>query len=635
MHFPLDTRPSRLSVPHAHTAFPALTAIIVPVHIVCLLFFSILLVLSFCRAVPSSTFLTSFKASVYFPIVMLSRRRSDAVVSKQLRPNSSSSRLPHPISPSRNLATDTQASSFSANSFAGMTNMKNLHVQQQYTSTLFHSSSHPSLHQAHTSCPIDPVEDTSGSACFSPVAQSLARKLEQVEDTQSSTCLSEPSDDHSDRRYSDFSQGSPINQSLNFHQRPCTHAQCTTASAHLTFSQMDPEQNICTSFPVRSTNDHKNQPDSASSHSHINQPVPLETVEQGSFDSPLQLTRQSPRPNSVEPNPEVNYHVDKSSPKQLPSAPLQGPAHVPPDFCSSTSLPYVRCRTSVIPKTTPHQAPANSLSTTVDFDHVYNSTPHILISPTPRPQPVRPAAQEPAPNRKRMYAFWKFFSSRPRPRRPRRHPNDAIPPHSSPNSPPTSPKRDWMTESFRLLRRTNNFPSERMTPVPSPSGSTTASATASATSSNTPPATYSTSQITLSQASVPTTSSPMRTSSRTRRIKHPSHVLHSVRTRSSNTSCSSATVDVSVAPLSNGSSQKCNTGNSSFSSMPTVLRSRPMTFADAREPKSLGNVRGRFVITTESSSISSCSDREDDTLNNSEAQHLLLSRRQLHAMDIK
>lgn len=518
----------------------------------------------------------------------------------------------------------------------------------------------------------DPLNDSSPSSCFLPVARSLAQHLEQIKHNGSSPTLSEPSDDLSERRYSDFSQASVT--ILESKRRP-------------SLQQSIPPQTL---FPSQRRNSSSTPLRAAQSHSHShtvhNQPLSLSSISSPPAPAPQQTAQRKSKSTLHKQVKQINIPPTSTASATTGTdsnsfSSLRRLFHSKNNSNSSTSKSLKHSK-----KLSKDQSRLQFYGVPADTEPTFYHSPYFVMpdEPPSRPQPIRPVLLEQDRNTKNrgINAVWKFLSgqsrSKPKPNRLSRRGNHSTSPsidnlknnniynnnipdknhinnhfncknsfdnvndkvnnnitYPSTTTQQNTRRADWVAESFRLLRRSSNL-----------SGTDNIEKTIR-TSSSKSNAACTGSSITLtnpSPLSIPTTPSPRPSSfSRTYMNSKHHYSQNSYRTRSSNTSSSSATVDAYMQPGSNVpksptdrmSSRAAEYGamhkqNNSHGALPIFHNvSRAATYADAREPNTFGGFRSRLVFTTDSSSVSSCSDRDDD------AQHLLLSHRQMLALKIK
>lgn len=228
----------------------------------------------------------------------------------------------------------------------------------------------------------------------------------------------------------------------------------------------------------------------------------------------------------------------------------------------------------------------------------FYSTPYFsLRQPPAKPEAIRPVVP-PEPQKKKR-SIWRFLSGRGRPKKDKK-PRDALPStNGHPRKEHIREKRDWKADSFRLLRRSGRVASsleDQVTEDPIDSRNSR--------------------------------SQPVSADCQYRRS--------SGRPRSgARSSCSSVTTD--ACNNSSVAARTQFTESPSLGTLPHASRERHGSYADdKREPNSFAGYRGRIVFTTEGSSVSSSSDREEDGGSNGpESDHLYLSRRQLRAMQYK
>lgn len=594
----------------------------------------------------------------------------------------------------------------------------------------------PSPHRFLTSVPpmSSPPQSQSSSACFLPVAQSLVRKLESSCDDHSTHSPSEPSDDQSDRRYSDFSQASfpdPDLQSTDFPpRRPSSNYipnfHCTRAhSVHHANNPLETQPSDSSRplprlvhKPRSRTVAHTLTIDGPSpsvlappsSNIPIHQPsLTLENVtstraqpasrplrnfsSKTTLQSPFEDAPPSPYSPPVDPGDSPNASSTGALPtKHLPQ--LHDPNSTNRPANSSNSLPrlsdYIGNRQRVSsnpcrsihhvhphPDLFPAFSPTSSCCYPPPFrngspaqintlhNHDQNINHHkYLHKPRPtdpapaRPQPIRPFV--PPPSRGRINAFWKFISTRAarpvRPRHSKRASGAAVQQRDN------SQRPDWIPQSSRIKRRINQT-SHTLIDDQTSMLSTPAPSCASQLSFVSPSSTLN--QIASNSNLVPTVRT--RSPARSPRGKPARLSRHARRAPSSNTSMSSNTTEfphsalASATPRAKSENLYKNVPKAALAAAfvkrgkdtsepivkPTISETasfgalshartwRPVVYPDSTEPHSFAGFRGRFVFGAEGSSVSSCSDREEDALNQGDAPHLYLSRRQLRAMQIK
>lgn len=584
--------------------------------------------------------------------------------------------------------------------------------------------------------PMSSSPSQSSSACFLPVAQSLVRKLESSCDDHSTHSPSEPSDEQSDRRYSDFSQASfpdPDLPSNDFPpRRPSSNYipnfHCTRAHSIHHTNPMPKETQQLDSARLLPRLVHKSRSRTIAhtlsndrpSSSALAPPSPIATYARNpsltpdnvasirsqptTFKQTRNLTSssllQSPfddaPPSSHSPPEDPDDSPNASSTGALPTKRLQQlhdpyPTNRPAN--SSNSLPrlsdYVLKRKNVssTPCRSMHHVhphpdlyPAFSPSSSCCYPPpLRNSSPahanpfskqdnhnnyqkylhksQTTDDPAPaRPQPIRPFV--PPPSRGRINAFWKFISnraSRPvRPRHSKRASGAAVQQRE------TSQRPDWIPQNSRLKRRANQM---NHTPIDDQASvlSTSAPSCGSQHSFMSP---SSLSLTASNSSSIPfvRTQSPAHSRGKPARLAR-----HTRRAPSSNTSISSNTAEfsnsamVSATPRAKSENLHKNVPKAalaaafvkrgkeltepivkptigetaSFGTLTHTRTWRPVNYPDSTEPHSFAGFRGRFVFAAEGSSVSSCSDREEENYNHGDMSHLYLSRRQLRAMQIK
>lgn len=386
----------------------------------------------------------------------------------------------------------------------------------------------------------DPVDDPTNSAVFEPLDATLIQKLARADQSiHDSEAFSEPSDDESDRRYSDVSATSSRNQPT-----------CPSPDTVERIRQWN----------LRLRDNHAHQHSPPAFQDRVRQPSTLR-----SFGQPA-----SSSSNGLSPT------VSRRWEESLPSG----------------SRPFDERKRSAHASGQTFEPKRYELyGTASDNNPAYCSTPHFSLKPS-KPQPARPIAP-PEPQKKKMSSLWKFLSGKRRPKRERR--TEEYPHRQSfqTSTEPPKEKKDWRVESFRRLRRSGRHPTNLEEVLQNPH--------------QTPRRRQSVGSETRPHARSTTLAT-----STDNAVSFDHQQPSPVRMRNSD----SPSMGILSGSGKHGSGERIGT-----------------QFDPKREASSFAAVRGRVMFMAEGSSVSSLSDREDES--NVESSHLYLSRRQLRAMQYK